>query len=457
MRRCRPRRSAAIRRVVGLQGGLHLRDECVRAGCLGAVAGRLHRGEHVVHAARHVEEGGAEIGLARRVVVDQHRDTALRRRRALQPQQRGGLAGHRVDLPGQRLQRAGRGIAGAHEHRIGHAGQFAGAVVGRDVGLRQAVPALRPLRGVHGERRQGLEHGHADALEFGLALVRTEDQRGVDDQVGHAPFVRARGMGHAKEQVLLLARAVEGIGAQAALFERADEPVEPAGVVAGHGGAVDGDGDRAGGAGQPVQRRDIGLDARPERVIEACERQRHGCRQSVQVVDLRQCLHRRAEIGRPAEPPVRAKPLRPGRIDAAFGRERCHAGSLPLGHEGELADQHMGRGAARDRLAEARRGRLRNADVRRIDHQQPRPVERGGQRFGRILRGRHHLQGQTGLVGRFLQPNDARRRHQRRAQDDDARRHLRLGLRGKSEPHEQEPEKEACHFPPCAGTASAGT
>jgi hypothetical protein len=83
---------------------------------------------------------------------------------------------------------------------------------------------LRPLRGVHRQRRQRLQHRHADALQLGLALVRREDQRGVDDQVGHAaPSPTFRRMRHAKEQVLLLARAVEGIGAQAALFERGDQ------------------------------------------------------------------------------------------------------------------------------------------------------------------------------------------------------------------------------------------
>jgi hypothetical protein len=140
----RLQRIAAIDGVVGLHRRLHLRDERVRAGYRGAVARRLHRRQHVVHAARHVEKRRTEVRLARRVVVDQHRDAPVRGRRALQPQQRSRLAGHRVDLRGQRLQRAAGGIARAHEHRVGHAGQFARAVVGGDVGLREAVLALRP-------------------------------------------------------------------------------------------------------------------------------------------------------------------------------------------------------------------------------------------------------------------------------------------------------------------------
>jgi hypothetical protein len=451
---------ALPRRVVGLHRRLHLRDERVGARQLGAVAGGLHRRQHVVHAARHVEKRRTEVRLARRVVVDQHRHAALGRRRALQAQQGGGLASHGVDLRGQRRQRAGGRVPRADQHRVGHAGQLARAVVRGNVGLREAVLALRPLRGVHGQRRQRLQHRHADALQLGLALVRAEHQSGIDDGVGHALLA---GMRHAKEQVLLLARAVEGVGTQAAFFERGDERVEPAGVVAGDGGAVDGDGDGALVlAWQLVDGGDVGLDARPARVVQARQRQRDSGRQARELTGFRQRLHCGPEVGRARKAPVLAQPLRPCGIDPALGHQRRRHGGLALRDQREFADQHVRRGAARDRVAEARRGGLRHADVRRVDDQQPRAVERGGQRIRRIGGGRHHLQRHASLARRGLHAHHARGRHQRGAEHHDARRRLLRMRRCQQKPqrspqHPEEEEEEARHFPPCAGTASAGT
>ncbi|MNX56114.1 hypothetical protein D3C86_868990 [compost metagenome] len=453
----RLQRVAALRgRVVGLHRGLHLRDHLVRARRLGAVAGRLHRGQHPVDAARHVEERRAEVRLARRVVVDQHRHAALGGGRAPQAQQRGGLVGHGVDLRGQRLQAAGGGVARGDEHRVGHACEFARAVVGRDVGLRQAILAARPLRRVHGQRGQRLQHRHADAFEFGLALVRAEHQRGVDEEVGDATLALA-GVRHAEEQVLLLAWAVEGVGAQAALRERADQAVEPAGVVAGERGAVDGDGDGALTARQCLDGRDAAFDARPVGVIEARERQRHGVGQPGGIADACHRLHRGFQVRFARKAPVGAQPLRPGRIDAALGRERWHLGRfLAFRHEGEFADLHVGDGGSRNDITKARCRRLRDAEVRRIDDQQARAIERGGQCLGRVLRSRHHLQRHAGLARRRLQPHHARRRHQRRAQHHHARpgRHRRLCHQAQQpKPEDEKPR----HFPPDAGTASAGT
>ncbi len=231
-----------FRFVKRCHGGLHLRRDLLRGRCLGLVAGGFHGCQHVVQTLRHIQEGRTEVAFPQRVVVDHHRHAALCRWRLLQPHQGCRLVGHGVDLAGDRQQRAAGGVARGDQHGINHAGEFARRVVIGNVAERQPVPALRPFGRVLRQRRHGLQHRHADALELGLAFGRVEDQRGVDDDVGHAPPARSGGnMRGLEEQVFLLARAVEGIGAQAALLERGNQRVQPAGVGPGENRVVDGD------------------------------------------------------------------------------------------------------------------------------------------------------------------------------------------------------------------------
>jgi hypothetical protein len=81
---------------------------------------------------------------------------------------------------------------------------------------------------------------------------------------------------------------------------------------------------------------------------------------------------------------------------------------------------------------------------------------------GESVRGRHHLQRHAGLARRFPQAHHARGRHQRGAEHHDARRRLLRMRRCQQKPqrspqHPEKEEEETRHFPPCAGTASAGT
>ena len=230
----RQRSSQALRGQVGQgfgfvesrQRGLYLRRDWFGAGRLRLVARVLHGGQHVVQAFRHVQERGAEVALALRVVVDHHGNAALGWRRLLQMGQRRGFTRHGVDLRRNGLQGTTLGVARGDQHGVNHARQLAGRVVIGHIRQRQSVFALCPLRRVHGQCGQGLQYGHADALQLGLALGRVEHQRRINDEIGHAPRPGGRlHMRGLKKQVFLLARSVKGIGAQPALFERGNQCV----------------------------------------------------------------------------------------------------------------------------------------------------------------------------------------------------------------------------------------
>ncbi|MCY1168322.1 hypothetical protein D9M73_83130 [compost metagenome] len=229
-----------FRFVKSTHGGLHLRRDLLRAGYFGLVAGGFHGGQHVVQAFRHVQERCAKVALTLRVVVDHHGHAAFSGRCLLQAGQRRGLVGNGIYLRSYRLQYTGFSVARGDEHGIDHAGKLAGGVVISHIGQCQAILALCPLAGVHGQRRHGLQHRHANALKLGFALGRVEHQRRVDDHVGDAARAR-RGlhMRHRKKQILLLARAIKGIGPQAALLQRRDQRVKPVRVVCSKHRVVD--------------------------------------------------------------------------------------------------------------------------------------------------------------------------------------------------------------------------
>ena len=193
---------------------------------LGSVARGRHRGQRGLQAARHVEERGREVLLARGVVPEHHGHALVGVGLALQLDQVQRLGGH-----GRGLGRDGHDLLvalarGRRHLNVGDArvlglGQVEGHVHGGN-----ALLARGPLGLVATAVGHGLDDGDAHALELGAALVGVERDLGVDEQVGQHGRAGPAGLQYLGEPPLAHHGRVERQGHGAAGLHARDHVVD---------------------------------------------------------------------------------------------------------------------------------------------------------------------------------------------------------------------------------------
>ena len=170
--------------VVGRQQALQQAGEHGLVGHFGGVALGLQAGERAAQAARHVQERGAEVLLARRVVPEHHGHALVGIRLALQLRQAQGLGHHGLGLRGNghhlvvALARGGGHLDVGHARVLG-LGQVEGHIhqghavrVGGPVGLAAAAVG------------HGLQHRNAQGAELAPPVLAVEHDLRGDEYIG---------------------------------------------------------------------------------------------------------------------------------------------------------------------------------------------------------------------------------------------------------------------------------
>ena len=235
--------------VVGGQQRLEPVDPALLGHLLRAVACLRQPARDLFQAARHVEERGAEVGSARRVVVDHGHQALVGGGLRLQRNQPPRLGGHGLSLPLDETKVLALGTVRGHQHRVDGAGRLRLRQVERHIGQREARVAGLPRCRIACAVGLCAQQRHAPARQqrlqccgLGHQLVQHQGGRMQAAGAGTTDRGHFQHFGQRQRRDLL---TKGGIGEQALLPEGAQPGIEPLGaaidkVVAvhqhGHGG-----------------------------------------------------------------------------------------------------------------------------------------------------------------------------------------------------------------------------